>query len=500
MSNDRQRGTSDGHSAVGAGGPPVGGLGFGGGAPHALPEEDRIRPIVLLTVLALVIPVLLVVGAAFLVRFSPPVGQFAAVAVLTLEKDSPGIARVLRPILAVRIDGSEQEMWRRLAANDLYSLGILIGAGWSPDISDAQGHSFLRTAVELGNIDAISLLLDRGVDANKKDSDSETPLTVAVKSGNLVMTQLLLSKGATVGETGAGGLRPIDIAAKDAGASICEVLLKAGAEARSPNTLGFVPLDYSVESDNINAVKLFLDRGADPLRIDPDGLNPLLRAVIGKNSELVSLLLKNPEMLETPSVGGRSVKEIANERGLDVHRFPDGRIRVIPLIKFPQQIAEEQAHAAEESLPVEAEPAPRNPILNKPLPTTRSNDGYSNSLPNVDNAPRVINQLPSARIGSAAANRTTLRSVGETKGIWLRKSGGVKLVGVKATVNNVGENPAQNIRVVAALPEGKQLNLKGAKSLKPKEASEYSIDNVGLEFSGNAAIKLELYCDNCETK
>ncbi|CAG0886568.1 unnamed protein product [Cyprideis torosa] len=128
----------------------------------------------------------------------------------------------------------------------------------------------LPCAVEVGDVETVSILLDAGADINAVDPNGYTPLAIHVYGDevNDDMTRLLLERKA---RPNGNPWLPLHRAAKEAKMSTMKILLEYGADPNAKEeTDDETPLcmvvswPFLINSEKAEVVKLLLEFGADP--------------------------------------------------------------------------------------------------------------------------------------------------------------------------------------------------------------------------------------------
>mmetsp|Transcript_12222 Transcript_12222/g.20427 ORF Transcript_12222/g.20427 Transcript_12222/m.20427 type:complete len:292 (-) Transcript_12222:297-1172(-) len=223
------------------------------------------------------------------------------------------------------------------------------------DVSNDNGWTAARFAVDVGNIEMLLALVNAGADLNVADRQGYTPLMMAADDNDLEMVQALLSSNANPllaannGDTAyslsvsAGRRRVTMMIAEACAAHAMEqndmtALLQSierGAYVNYHNQAGWTPLIYATAMNNVDAVNTMLRYGADLDRSENDGWTALHFAAELNQAELTQLLLErgaNPYLRASAGGGSRvmdgpTAREIAIERN-----FPE----IVDLIPAPK--------------------------------------------------------------------------------------------------------------------------------------------------------------------
>ena len=103
---------------------------------------------------------------------------------------------------------------------------------------------------------------------------------------------------------------------------------------------------------------------------------------------------------------------------------------------------------------------------------------------------------PQPRLGERAVERfTRLRVEGQPYMLW-RKTKTLRLESMQVTVRNVGQSSAEKVRVLAQIPGGKKLQLKGPASLAVGESAPYTSGAKEMVY-GAGDVRFAASCRNC---
>jgi ankyrin repeat protein len=93
---------------------------------------------------------------------------------------------------------------------------------------DGGGYPVIRTAVQFGRLDVVSLLLQKGANINHRDRHGATPLHYAALSGNRDMIELLITNDALLNERNRFKETPLKCALAEKHAKAAEYLQSMG--------------------------------------------------------------------------------------------------------------------------------------------------------------------------------------------------------------------------------------------------------------------------------
>lgn len=168
------------------------------------------------------------------------------------------------------------------ATGDARTMGLLLGAGTDPNLTDADGMTALAHATARGDASMARVLLDAGaapeVDAPGPD---RSLLEHAVRAGNKEIVGLLIARGADPSVLSREGQPMLPLAVALGRADVVASLLDAGADLN-----GVLAPDVTEEFMTLvpgTYARYYLTRD--------EGLTPLMVAVLRGDLELARLLL-----------------------------------------------------------------------------------------------------------------------------------------------------------------------------------------------------------------
>ncbi|KAJ5727661.1 hypothetical protein N7493_005481 [Penicillium malachiteum] len=205
------------------------------------------------------------------------------------------------------------------------------------------GQTPLLWAADNGHTAVVEELLQKGVALEASDEFGQTPLILAAMKGYLAISELLLAKGASPDLTN-DGIPPIIWAAGNGYKDVVKLLLSYGVsiECRDGDW-GHTPLARAAEKGKKTVVQFLLDKGADIESKGEDGLTPLLWAAWQGHEAVVGLLLDhNADIkakderykrtalawagIEAKSPMAEAVVQLLLDRGADIEsKSDDGR-------------------------------------------------------------------------------------------------------------------------------------------------------------------------------
>ena len=123
--------------------------------------------------------------------------------------------------------------------------------------------SCIEAAVELSNIEMVSILLESGANPNIIGSKGSTPLQRASKNGHIAIVEKLIKYKADPNQVGVSGWTPLILASEQNHPKIVEILLSAGADVNVTMAGGWTALMFACAYNYPSIVSLLLQAGAD---------------------------------------------------------------------------------------------------------------------------------------------------------------------------------------------------------------------------------------------
>lgn len=226
------------------------------------------------------------------------------------------------------------------------SLLFLLNQNVDIDINarNASGHTALTTAIRDGHMEYINILLSQGADPGVRGQD--WPISMAVKrpdilakllphittariikgvlemavvADQLESVKLLIAKGVSVEEKNAGVFSPLTTSIRENRKDIFRYLVDI-AKADTNNPGEHLPIIKAIRrhrEEDLSYIEHLLKNGAD-INLLYRGWNAVLQALDNGDMQILKLLAaKGTPDLEACDEGGRSVREIMRERGLE---------------------------------------------------------------------------------------------------------------------------------------------------------------------------------------
>ncbi len=189
-----------------------------------------------------------------------------------------------------RVKATAAKLFAAIRANDLTSVGQMLGAGANLAVRDALGDTPLMYAALYGSEECVRMLLDHGADPNKSNDSGATALMRAAGSGD--KAGLLLRAGAKVDARSDLSRTALLIAArKDGSTPVLEELLAQGADPHAPDSRGVTPVMEAARAGDARALQLLIEQDADVNAVRNNGRTALMAAVRSRRLAAVRVLL-----------------------------------------------------------------------------------------------------------------------------------------------------------------------------------------------------------------
>lgn len=230
-----------------------------------------------------------------------------------------------------------------VASNNTSALEWLLDQGLDPNERNSKGQSPLTSAIRDNHLSMVDLLLTRGADPNMRGQDWPVCLAVhnppilsrvlsslasprafkgvmemAVVADQLESIKLLLAAGVSVEDRNGGVFSPLTTAIRENRREIVTYLLTTGgADVNAPGEhLPIVKAVRRFRDGDVTMHKQLLAHGADPNKMYR-GWNAVMQAVENGDLEVLKVLVERGVDLEAKDEMGRTVVQMASERGWD---------------------------------------------------------------------------------------------------------------------------------------------------------------------------------------
>ncbi|ERF74980.1 hypothetical protein EPUS_08521 [Endocarpon pusillum Z07020] len=181
---------------------------------------------------------------------------------LTREDSESEIRYILAKEHAHNFFNEDGQTALHLAAmQDEYLTRNVLGHGFDVNVCNLDGETPLMCAVNVENLETVTLLLKSHADVNAADNKQQTCLHLAAsKNKSDSITQLLLRRNADTELVDETGLTPLLVAAFNGNDVVTRQLLKHGAKHQAIEPGGFTALHYAAMQAN----HAFMSRLLDP--------------------------------------------------------------------------------------------------------------------------------------------------------------------------------------------------------------------------------------------
>jgi len=175
---------------------------------------------------------------------------------------------------------------------------------YMPTLSDALLSDLLKTGLEHGHAEVVSVLQEHGARIERTASGSNA-IWQAFRSGNLELSTILLANGFDVNAIGPLGMTALHFAAGNDNPSMVLHLLDNGADT-AVDEWGWTPLHIASSAGHDKVVTLLLQRGADKDARDVYEWLPVHLAAAAAHDAVVRVLTNG-------TMGSRDVKDYPME-------------------------------------------------------------------------------------------------------------------------------------------------------------------------------------------
>lgn len=177
-------------------------------------------------------------------------------------------------------------------------VSALIQEGYCVNDEIGRVDSYLRIALDYGNIPVAHLLLELGADARSMNRDGKTPMEAALSKNKPKKTcvsavKLLFEAGVSVNAVAIDKTleKPLHLAVQNHLPSAVSFLLQKGADGNIRNRNGSTPLHYACASDQVEMIKLLTLHNVDLYVENEDKETPIFFAVLRGCNEALSALV-----------------------------------------------------------------------------------------------------------------------------------------------------------------------------------------------------------------
>ncbi len=330
----------------------------------------------------------------------------------------------------------------RMTGVDLAVVKSLIGI----DLSLTEDELLRR--VGDGDFEATELLLNARMDVNARNDAGQSLLHLGAASENPDLVHLLVERGANVNAVDTNGLTPLMYAARNGNLPIVYELLKRVFSVNARDNRGRTALMHAAIKSEVSIVQALIDRGAYVNLRDKGGETALIHAVRGADLSVVQALLDSKA---------------------DVNLKDDSE-------KTPLSYAEER----------------NDPSIVRALLSRGGTVAQVGSTPEAQ--PTGIAEV-TPTLTQEESKLTRLRLRGEPVGDW-EKRDTLRLRKISATIANVGDVRATQVRVIAVIPGGREVLLVGPGELERNATARYQLE-LNESVTSKEKIKVKVSCENC---
>ena len=193
----------------------------------------------------------------------------------------------------------------------------LLRAGAAVDAAKYDGTTPLMMASNNGHLGAAELLLEHNANADATDSEDTTALMIAAQSGHEPVAAALIGVGVGLNHVDGDGFSALMLSCQNDHADMVQLLATHGADIDASADDGTTALMYACRFGHLAAARAMLAAGAALDGVDQDGNTALLIAVAEAHGELAISLIDAGADGSVTNNAEESVRELAEERGLD---------------------------------------------------------------------------------------------------------------------------------------------------------------------------------------
>jgi ankyrin repeat protein len=184
-----------------------------------------------------------------------------------------------------------------------------------PTTSKALRNRALFSAVQRGRLDMVEALLGAGADVRAAEVPNEVPLVVtAMEAKNRALVARLVTAGVRLDVTNHYDVTPLGFAAEEGWTEIIPLLAARGVsiDARSNS---MTALEHAISGDRVDAARALIAAGADVNLGNGGGYTPLMFAAGDGKIALVKLLLAAHAAVDARNDVGATALWLAAMRG-----------------------------------------------------------------------------------------------------------------------------------------------------------------------------------------
>lgn len=174
---------------------------------------------------------------------------------------------------------------------------LLLKAGADPLATDEDGRNVMHYAAMAGKVE--KFIGYKQLIESKDKIVGATPLLFAARQGHLEACKIILKAGANPLATNNEGQNALHIVAFYGKTEIVQLLAKFKQLINSMSKDNVTPLMVAAHQGHLEAFKIILDAGSNPLATDDGGINAMHLAAREGKIEIVRLLSKNKQLIDS---------------------------------------------------------------------------------------------------------------------------------------------------------------------------------------------------------
>jgi len=384
-------------------------------------------------------------GIAMLLRSNDTINKAAVASLLNAESSMGKEFPFFKPFLKTDLALTQDNLNKAIAEGDLRNTEILLRAGLSPNFKTESGDNLLFQTLSYGDADVARLLLHYGAEAGEGDSHGVTPLMLAVGNNDPELVRDVIRRGVDVNAVDNSGETALFGAVQAGNLQMVKDLVTAGANGKAKDKSGQSAMFYAVEAGHLAIVSLFLENGFEVDPVNKNRMTPLMVAAKAGHDDIVKKLVLSGADQNKRDVRRRTASSFASK---DTKRVLNDALK-------------ERKAAKEKKIAFVKE--------NGKITSAKKVEGKRKAVV----AKAVAGKPAAKKRKKKKPGKTTLRAQGKPKGLF-RFGKGVQFEHVQYTLQNVGEETAENIKVSVKIPGGRWINLTGPKSLKRKKKATWA--------------------------
>ncbi|XP_042907879.2 uncharacterized protein [Parasteatoda tepidariorum] len=200
-----------------------------------------------------------------------------------------------------------------LAKGHVKIVWLLLAKGAIYDTPNSFNRIPLESAVLSKNLQLVRLFIEKKqLDVNYTNANGHTLLHLASEVGSFEIASYLIKKGADVNVLNKENLKPIHITVKHGNLSVMALLYKYMSLNQAANTVHVESLlHFAVTEEKFELVQYLISKKVNMNSSDDAGIMPLHVAAARGNFDLVKLLVENGSFYDLPDHLGRKPIDLA---------------------------------------------------------------------------------------------------------------------------------------------------------------------------------------------